>query len=47
MIVDLSFLGTDVGDSRLHFGECQNGKISLAEEMANLTFSIMQDHATN
>ena len=34
-------MGTDVGDSRLCFGECQKGKIRFAEKTANLTFSII------
>ena len=37
----IRYLGTDVGDSRVCFGECQKGKMRLAERMANLTFSIV------
>ena len=41
VVSSIRYLGTDVGNSRLCFGECQNGKIMLAEKMANLTFSII------
>ena len=41
VVSSIRYLGTDVGDSRLCFGEFQKGKIMLAEKMANLTFSII------
>ena len=41
VVSSIRYLGTDVGDSRLCFGECPKGKIRLAEKMANLTFSII------
>ena len=41
VVSSIRYLGTDVGDSRLCFGECQKGKIRLAEKKANLTFSII------
>ena len=42
VVSSIRYLGTDIGDSRLCFGECQKGKIRLAEEMANLIFSIIK-----
>ena len=41
VVSSIRYLGTDAGDSILCFGECQKGKIWLAEKMANLTFSII------
>ena len=41
VVSSIRYLGTDVGDSRLCFGECQNGKIRLPEKMASLAFSII------
>ena len=38
----IRYLVTDVWDSRLYFGECQKGKIRLAEKMANLTSIILR-----
>ena len=36
VVSSIRYLGTDVGDSRLCFGECQKGKKRLAEKIANL-----------
>ena len=41
VVSSIRYLWTDVGDGRLCFGECQKGKIRLAEKMANFTFSII------
>ena len=41
VVSSIRYLGTDVGNSRLCFGECQTGKIRLVENMANFTFSII------
>ena len=41
VVSSIRYLGTDVGDGRLCFGQCQYGKIRLAEKNANLTFSII------
>ena len=37
----IRYLGADMGDRRMCFAEYRNGKIQLAESMANLTFSVI------